>query len=135
MIDRKINLIVLSIWWGAFTFYAGIVIPLGMKVLGSHTEMGFITQLVTCYLNYLSLPVFVFTAYTFRAEKHFFVMALLLVLLQTILFFVHFELDKLLDFEQRVVLNKYSLHRVYLLISTVIWLIVSGVLILKVRTE
>lgn len=136
MIDRKINLIVLSIWWGAFTFYAGIVIPLGMKVLGSHTEMGFITQQVTGYLNYLSLPVFVFTAYTFRAEKRFFVMALLLVLLQTILFFVHFELDKLLDFEQRIVLNKvtfYTLHRVYLLISTVIWLIVSGLLFAKLK--
>lgn len=136
MIDRKINLILLSIWWGAFTFYAGIVIPLGMKVLGGHTEMGFITQQVTGYLNYLSLLIFVFTAYIFRGEKRFFIAILLLILLQLLLFFVHFELDKLLDFEQRIVLNKvafYTLHRVYLLISTVIWLIVSGLVFAKLK--
>ncbi len=138
MIDRKINLILLSIWWGAFTFYAGIVIPLGMKVLGSHTEMGFITQQVTGYLNYLSLPIFIFTAYIFRGEKRFFVAAVLLVLLQLLLFIIHAQLDKLLDFEQRIILNKatfYSLHRVYLLISTVIWLIVSGVLLLMIKKK
>lgn len=138
MAVRKINLLLLSIWWGAFTFYSGVVINVGMQVLGSHTKMGFITQTVMNYLNFISLPIFVFTAYTFRSEKYFFRTALLLMLLQVVLFFVHFELDKLLDFEHQIVLNKatfYALHRVYLLISTAIWLIVSWVLLMLVRTD
>lgn len=136
MIDRKINLILLSIWWGAFTFYSGVVINVGMRVLGNHTEMGFITQAVTGYINFISLPIFIFMVYSFRAEKRFFIVALFLVLLQFILFFVHFELDKLLDFEQRTVLNKatfYSLHRIYLWTSTLIWLIVSGLVFAKLK--
>ena len=135
---RKINLLLLSIWWGAFTFYSGIVINVGMQVLGSHTEMGFITQVVTGYINFISLPIFAFVAYTVRSEKRFFIVAIFLVLLQVVLFLLHFELDKLLDFEQRVVLNKlvfYSLHRIYLLISTVIWLIVCGVLFFLVKRK
>ncbi len=130
---RKISMMLLCIWWGAFTFYSGVVINVGMQVLGSHAEMGFITQAVTNYLNIISLPIFVFTAYTFRAEKSLFIAAIFLVLLQVVLFFVHIELDKLLDFEQQIILTEatfYSLHRVYLLISTVIWLIVSGILLL-----
>ena len=135
-IAKKISSVMLSIWWGAFTFYSGVVINVGMQVLGSHTEMGFITQAVTNYLNFISFPILVFMAYTFRTEKRFFTTALLLVFLQAILFFLHFELDKLLDIEQRIILNRatfYSFHRVYLLISTLIWLIVSGILILTVR--
>ncbi len=136
MTTQKISLLLLGIWWGAFTFYSGVVINVGMQVLGSHTEMGFITQAVTNYLNFISFPILVFMAYTFRTEKRFFTTALLLVFLQAILFFLHFELDKLLDIEQRIILNRatfYSFHRVYLLISTLIWLIVSGILILTVR--
>ncbi|GAB2641491.1 hypothetical protein GCM10027035_39260 [Emticicia sediminis] len=135
---KKISLVLLCIWWGAFTFYSGVVINVGMQVLGSHTEMGFITQAVTNYLNFISLTIFVFTVYSFRAEKRFFIAAIFLVLLQVVLFFVHFELDKLLDFEQRVVLNKavfYSLHRIYLWTSTVIWLIVSGILLLMIKKK
>lgn len=137
-IAKKISLVVLSIWWGAFTFYSSVVINVGMQVLGNHTEMGFITQAVTGYINFISLPIFIYTVYFFRSEKRFFIAALLLVLLQVVLFFVHFELDKLLDFEQRIVLNKatfYSLHRIYLSTSTLIWLIVSGILLLMIKKK
>jgi hypothetical protein len=133
---QKIALLLLIIWWGAFTFYSGVVINVGIKVLGSHTQMGFITQEVTNYLNFISLPIFIFTAYVFRSEKRFFIAALSLVLLQVVLFFVHLELDKLLDFEQRIVINKaffYSLHRIYLWTSTIIWLIVSGMIVVESR--
>lgn len=135
---KQISLVLLCIWWGAFTFYSGVVINVGMQVLGSHTEIGFITQAVTNYLNFISLPIFAFAAYAFRAEKRFFIAALFLVLLQVVLFFVHFELDKLLDFEQRVVLNKavfYSLHRIYLWAATAIWLIVGGILLFSVKSQ
>lgn len=138
MTTQKNSLLLLSIWWGAFTFYSGVVINVGMQVLGNHTEMGFITQSVTNYLNFIGFPIFVFAAYTFRVEKRFFIATLFLVLLQIILFFIHFELDKLLDFEQRIVLNKavfYLLHRIYLWTSTVMWMIVSSVILLRMKNE
>ena len=106
MTSRKIALIVLSIWWGAFTFYAGIVIHVGMKVLGSHTEMGFITQEVTNYINYYSLPTFVFVTYIFRQEKCFFRLGILLIFLQISLFILHKKLFQTLDFQAIAVKQK-----------------------------
>jgi hypothetical protein len=55
---NQLKIITLSIWWGTFTFYAGIVVTVGMQVLGSHIAMGFITQQVTVYLNIFSLIIF-----------------------------------------------------------------------------
>lgn len=147
-INRKIAFVLLIIWWGAFTFYAGIVVPVGMRVLGSHTEMGFITQEVTNYLNYLSLPIFLFVSYVFRTEKWLFRLGILLIFLQISLFILHAKLFNLLagryaaagvpHFQSFIVKSKtifYSLHRIYLLISTLIWLIVSGLVIIKVRQK
>jgi hypothetical protein len=142
-INRKIAFVLLIILWGAFTFYAGIVVPIGMRVLGSHTEMGFITQEVTNYLNYFSLPIFLFVSYVFRAEKWLFRLGILLILLQISLFILHTKLFNLLaggvpHFQSLMVKSKtifYSLHRTYLLISTLIWLIVSGIVFVEVRRE
>ncbi len=69
MESNQFRVTILSLWWGAFTFYAGIVVPLGMKVLGSHTQMGIITQEVTVYLNFFSLIIFVIYAYSLRRES------------------------------------------------------------------
>lgn len=136
MISRKLAIALLLIWWGAFTFYAGIVVSVGMKVLGSHTEMGFITQEVTNYLNYISLPIFLFVSYIFRAEKWLFRLGILLIILQIILFVLHGKLFNLLDFQLLTVKSKtvfYSLHRIYLLVSTLIWLIVSAIILVEVQ--
>ncbi len=136
MIYRKLALLFLSIWWGAFTFYAGIVIPTGMKILGSHTEMGFITQEVTNYINAFSLPIFVFVTFIFRQSKQFFRLGLLLILLQISLFILHKKLFYLLDYQAFIIKSKadfYNLHRIYLLISTLIWLIVSGLIFVEFR--
>src|ERR1039458_1849868 len=46
------------LWWGGFTFYATFVIPIGMKVLGDHVQMGFISQQVARQLNYTGLIAF-----------------------------------------------------------------------------
>lgn len=135
-INRKIAFGLLSIWWGAFTFYAGIVVPVGMKVLASHTKMGFITQEVTNYLNYFSLSIFLYTTFVFRIEKRLFRLSILLVILQISLFALHCKLAYLLDFQSLTVKSRdffYSLHQIYLLISTVIWLIVSGLMFVEVR--
>lgn len=138
---KKMNITIrklafLFIWWGAFTFYAGIVVPVGMKVLGSHIEMGFITQEVTNYLNFISLPIFLYVCYIFRAEKLQFRLGILLIMLQIILFVLHDKLFNLLEFQLFTVKSKsvfYSLHRIYLLLSTFIWLIVSGIIFVEVK--
>lgn len=143
MFSRKIAILLLLIWWGAFTFYSGVVINVGMKVLGSHTEMGFITQKVTNYLNYFSLPIFLFISYIYRAERWLFLLSILLVFLQIFLFVLHQKLDNLLaggvpHFQGFIVKQKtefYFLHRIYLLTSTFIWLVVSGFVIVGFRRK
>lgn len=143
MTYKKSALIVLSVWWGGFTFYAGIVIPIGMKVLGSHTKMGFITQEVTNYVNYFGLPIFVFVTYVFRKEKWLFGISILLVFLQISLFILHEKLFYLLaggvpHFQAFMVKSKtefYNLHRIYLLISTLIWVLVSGLIFVEISKK
>jgi hypothetical protein len=136
---NQIKIIILSIWWGAFTFYAGIVVSVGMKVLGSHTEMGFITQQVTVYLNLISLFVFIFYAYCLKNEEFTSdklveeITVISLIGFQLLLFLLHNYQTELLDFENHKIINRddfYLLHRIYLIIETLIWLVVS-VLILK----
>jgi hypothetical protein len=138
MFDNKLKIITLSIWWGAFTFYAGIVVPTGMNVLGSHTQMGFVTQEVSKYLNIFSLFLFIIYAYSLRnnefSEDVLFeqIVSFSLIGFQLLLFVIHYFLTDLLDFEHHIVLNQdkfYVFHRVYLIIETLIWLVVSWILI------
>jgi hypothetical protein len=49
---RYLTVIVLMFWLGGFTFYASIVVPIGMEVLkAGGLRQGFITQRVTNQLN------------------------------------------------------------------------------------
>jgi hypothetical protein len=49
---RRLIVIAAVAWWlGGFTFYAGVAIPMGVEVLGSHMRVGFITERVTNWLN------------------------------------------------------------------------------------
>jgi hypothetical protein len=132
----KIN--ALSIWWGAFTFYAWIVVPVGMNVIGSHTEMGFITQQVSVYLNIFSLIVFMFYAYCLKNEgineykliEE--ITAISLIGFQLLLFLLHHYQTELLDFENHKIIDRenfYLLHRIYLIVETLIWVVVSFLLV------
>jgi hypothetical protein len=141
MTIRYIKITLLSIWWGMFTFYAGIVVPVGMKVLGSHTQMGFVTQQVALYLNVFSGMIFV--AYGLCLKKtpiqnHSLIEEILIITVfgfQCLLFLLHFYLTDLLDFNKRVIYNSALfnlLHRIYLIVDTIIWLVVSGLLLKSV---
>ena len=138
MFDNKLRILILSIWWGAFTFYAGIVVPVGMNVLGSHTQMGFITQEVSKYLNIVSLILFLFYTYSLRDNEFSEnilieqIVSFSLISFQILLFIIHYLLTDLLDFKHHIVLNPdkfYVFHRVYLIFETLIWLAVSWMLI------
>jgi hypothetical protein len=55
---------------------------------------------------------------------------------QILLFIIHYFLTDSLDFEHHNVLNAdkfYVFHRVYLIIETLIWLVVSWILIKSLR--
>ncbi len=138
MKSKYLKIFVLSIWWGAFTFYAGVVIPIGMKVLGSHTEMGFITQQVTIYINIFSLIIFFIYAYCLKNEEVKVnnlveeMIAISLIGFQLLLFLLHYYQTDLLDFENHKINNRenfYLLHRIYLIVVTLIWLVVSFLIV------
>jgi hypothetical protein len=138
-----LKITVLSLWWGAFSFYAGIVVPVGMRVLGSHTEMGFITQQVTSYLNIFSLIVFLIYAYLLKNEEvkeNELVEEIIIISLigfQLLLFLLHSYQTDLLDFVQHKVLDFdrfYLLHRIYLIVETLIWIVVSGLILKEIKT-
>jgi hypothetical protein len=50
-IRRFIVIAAIAFWLGGFTFYAGVAIPMGVEVLGTHRRVGFITERVTNWLN------------------------------------------------------------------------------------
>ena len=138
MKHNYLKIITLLIWWGAFTFYSGIVVPVGMNVLGSHTQMGFVTQEVTKYLNIISLLLFIIYAFSLRNNEFSEnvlleqIISFSLIGFQLLLFVIHYFLSDLLDFEHHILLNPekfYVFHRVYLIIETLIWLVVSFLII------
>lgn len=136
---NQLKIITLSIWWRAFTFYAGFVVTVGMQVLVSHIAMGFITQQVTVYLNIFSLIIFIIYAYYLNSEEVTKsslveqIIAISVIGFQLLLFLLHFYLTDLLDFEKHTIINQdnfYLLHQIYLIIETLIWMVVS-ILIIK----
>ena len=129
----------LALWWGGFTFYALVVIPAAQHVLHSHVKVGFITQEVTGWINGCGTVALAFLLWhrlaepggTSRARRWFWIAWLVLLVGQICLFLLHPQMDALLDFSNREILDEprfYSLHRVYLCISTVQWLAGLGLL-------
>ena len=131
---RILAIAVFSLWWGGFTFYSLVVIPIGQEVLRSHVKVGFITEKVTHQLNVIGL--FTLSALlwnllsawrTSRPPLRLGLAGTWLVLaaLLGVLFVLHPQLQRLLDHPAREVVDEprfYGLHRVYHIVTTVQWL-------------
>src|SRR5215467_3974390 len=66
---RFATVIALAVWFGGFTFYSTAVIATSQEVLHSHLRAGLITQQVTNWLNWISLPALAICAGNLIAQR------------------------------------------------------------------
>lgn len=131
---RYAVILAFAFWMGGFTFYAAVVIPTAHDVLGSHREVGFITQRVTRWLNgagVVALTIFAWNlcalwrGFPWKLRRTLALTLALMIATQVALFIEHHILDGLIDAEtQSIVLHGrfYGWHRVYLLTAALQWL-------------
>jgi hypothetical protein len=142
LVRRWLLLWALMFWQGGFTFYGGVVVPVGSAVLGSEREQGFITRSVTNYLNLagaVALAVWSWDLTAMRGtspggRRLRWAIWAGLVLSLVVLVRLHPRLDELLVPEDTMVLDRHlfrSLHERYLIVSTVQW---AGCLLLTALT-
>ena len=128
---RFVTVVVLAVWFGGFTFYSTAVIDTSQKVLHSQLRAGLITQQVTNWLNWISLPTLAICAGNWIAQRkdrrRFWIWALGVALagmvaLQAALFPAHWILDsRIVDNQIADDAGFFSLHRVYVALATAQW--------------
>ena len=137
-IRRMLAIMLLALWWGGFTFYAGRVVFIGHEILRSKVRQGFITERVTTELNWLGLVMLGVVGWELLASAPFSRrrvawIAWAVALLATFaLFILHTKLATMLDFTARQVTDEnsfYDWHRTYLCTATAQWL-AGGALLL-----
>jgi hypothetical protein len=138
---RFLVIAAIAFWLGGFTFYAGVAIPQALEVLGSHRKVGFITELVTNWLNIAgvaALAVLLLNMIVVRRSRGKWVRCMLTItwgLMATIeieLILLHPMMDRLIGVMAptpgatpvHVLLDADrfdSIHRVYLMSTTAQW--------------
>ena len=135
---RVATTLLLALWWGGFSFYAGRVVFIGHEVLRSKVRQGFITERVTTELNWLGLAMLAMVGWEFAASapssrrRGAWIMWSATLLATVALLFLHSRLAAMLDFTARQVTDDesfYRLHRIYLCTATAQWL-AGGTLLL-----
>ncbi|HTU25423.1 MAG TPA: hypothetical protein VMF30_08505 [Pirellulales bacterium] len=113
-----------GLWLGGFTFYATVVVPTGAEILGGSTEQGFITRVVTWYLNLIAAGALAVLLWNVLATRGKLLAATWLAMAgaQVALFVLHPRLDAMLDPATHGVADEFHiLHEVYLWIAAVQW--------------
>ncbi|HEY2584982.1 MAG TPA: hypothetical protein VGI81_04365 [Tepidisphaeraceae bacterium] len=132
---RRFLVIAAIAWWlGGFTFYAGVAVPMGMEVLGSHKVVGFVTERVTNWLNVggvIALLILLWnTALSWKSRGKWvrntlLITWLLMAAIEVELIVLHPVMDRLLTTHPyRMILDEDRfefLHHVYLISSSVQW--------------
>lgn len=132
MIRRYIVLLAFALWLGGFTFYTLFVIPTGGKVLdGGERDVGFITQQVTNWLNWLGMPALLIFGWNVWVEEkgrgRFLLILCWLIMAVTLvaLFLTHSVLDRMLDIKTHKIHGGsifFDWHRLYMAVASLQWL-------------
>ena len=123
-----LTIITFALWWGGFTFYASWVIPTAHEVTGNHILTGMITQRVSNVLNVLTtafIAVSMVTFYVEKRERKQWIPLSIIALGLLVLVVLHPKMDPFIQVETQSLSDKtgfYAYHRVYLLVSTAMWL-------------
>ena len=138
-IRRMLAIMLLALWWGGFSFYAGRVVFIGHQVLKSKIRQGFITERVTTELNWLAFTVLAVVGWELlssdlSSRRRAMWTAWAIAMLATLaLVLLHMKLAGMLDFTARQVADDehfYGWHRAYLFSATVQWLAGAVLLVL-----
>ncbi len=120
--------VILAVWWGGLTFYAGIVVPLGIAQFGGF-EQGLLTQRVTFRLNVagaIAGACLLADALRHKPRNHQVVMASVSLALQGWLWFLHSRLSRWMETASSSLHSDesfYHEHRIYLWVTSAQWLI------------
>ena len=135
---RFVCVVLFALWFGGFTFYAGVVVPTGTDVLGSALAQGLITRRVAWWLVVLagamscSILIDVRARWPYLAARTrgmLLVCGLLIGLASFIQWGLYGPLDRLIDATTPYIADRetfYRLHRWYLWAAVTQWL--SGLL-------
>lgn len=141
---RFLVLLAWAVWQGGFVFYAGVVVPIGTTVLGSAAAQGAITARVTPALNGIGVigllvwvgDLLVGRDPSRRRRAARWACWAAAGLAQAVLFYLHTLLLGLMDPLSLAVVSRepfYAIHRLYLWVSTVLWLATLALVWLTVR--
>lgn len=125
---RFVVAVSLAVWWGGLTFYAAIVVPLGIEQFGG-VEQGMLTQRVTVRLNVAGTVAAIgllIDAFCCQTPNRRAVMPSALLGLQVWLWILHSRLSRWLGATSMSSDSGalfYHEHRIYLWVTTAQWLI------------
>jgi hypothetical protein len=128
-LEHSYRLVASSLWifWlGGITFYISIVVPIGGEVLGADIQ-GQVTERVTWYINWIAVAVAVLMLFEARRRQSWLLLLSTVVHSLTLAFLLasHADLSAMMRGEASKILANwsfYSVHRVYLWVTTVQWL-------------